>query len=554
MPVLNTVKVPSDPAQISSHHASFRVELPGPLPVSRSLSQGAGLPAVAAGVAAAVPAPPVARRRPVVWSGRAAPGDVRTRQLLQAVADRSTARRSAGDALATRVLPRVSPTAAPPRGGDTPGDTPEGTPAVVGPRPSRQRPAQLVVRPRDGGAATPGARRPGDATRSLATVPAPATAADDTADAPTGTTAGKALRGGPGAARRGGRSDSGVRHAYYPGHRMNLGLVLLPLRLFLGFGSLYAGMGKLTNPAFFDDGARGSVVGWLRSLEPWTVAAPLLDLAVSHPVAAGLTVAFLQIVIGVLTLLGLWQRLAAALGVLLCAVLLVTVSWRSAPAYELPDLAYLAAWSPLAIAGAPVLSLDARLAGEAWRRLGPRVSVWRLRQRVLRRGALLATVVVGLALLTGALLGGAVRSSQVATVPDPDEAPVNQQPGSPLPERPGTASPRDTRGPDDSRPTPPTDRRSPTAPASPRHTPRPDARTDTPASPPEHQVAPTPPPAAPPPPPQPRTPAGAPTAGGDPQDGRRGEVQTPSDSGNGSREPDREEDPSPRGALGGLLG
>ncbi len=31
-----------------------------------------------------------------------------------------------------------------------------------------------------------------------------------------------------------------VRHAYYPGRRMNLGVVLLPLRIFLGFISIYA--------------------------------------------------------------------------------------------------------------------------------------------------------------------------------------------------------------------------------------------------------------------------------------------------------------------------
>ncbi|MEE4590238.1 hypothetical protein V2K49_46090, partial [Streptomyces sp. DSM 41602] len=86
-----------------------------------------------------------------------------------------------------------------------------------------------------------------------------------------------------------------VRHAYYPGHRMNLGVVLLPMRVLLGFISIYAGMGKLCDPVYFDGGERGSMVKWLNSLQPWAVAEPLRDFALSHPVGAGLTVAFLQV-------------------------------------------------------------------------------------------------------------------------------------------------------------------------------------------------------------------------------------------------------------------
>ncbi|NEE59950.1 DoxX family membrane protein, partial [Streptomyces sp. SID8455] len=112
---------------------------------------------------------------------------------------------------------------------------------------------------------------------------------------------------------------------YYPGHRMNLGVVLLPMRVLLGFISIYAGMGKLCDPVYFDGGERGSMVKWLTSLHPWALAEPLRDFALSHPVGAGLSVAFLQVVVGVLTVLGLWQRVAASVGALLSAALLVTV-------------------------------------------------------------------------------------------------------------------------------------------------------------------------------------------------------------------------------------
>ncbi|WP_399552797.1 DoxX family membrane protein, partial [Streptomyces sp. WELS2] len=230
------------------------------------------------------------------------------------------------------------------------------------------------------------------------------------------------------------QGDDPSRHAYYPGRRMNLGVVLLPLRIFLGFISIYAGMGKLCDPVYFDGGERGSMVKWLNTLHPWDVAEPLRQFALQHPVGSGLVIAFLQVVVGVLTILGCWQRVAAVVGALLSAALIVTVSWKTVPAYDAPDIIYLAAWSPLIIAGAPVYSVDGRLAGGAWRRLGPRSDIWELRRYVLRRGALITAVTVGLTLLIGSLLGGAVRDSGRVVVPGPGEAPRNHLPGSPLPQ------------------------------------------------------------------------------------------------------------------------
>jgi uncharacterized membrane protein YphA (DoxX/SURF4 family) len=215
---------------------------------------------------------------------------------------------------------------------------------------------------------------------------------------------------------------------------MNLGVVLLPLRIFLGFISIYAGMGKLCDPVYFDGGERGSMVKWLNTLHPWEVAEPLRQFALQHPVGAGLVIAFLQVIVGVLTILGCWQRVGAVLGAGLSAALLVTVSWKSVPAYDTPDIIYLAAWSPLIIAGAPVYSIDGRLAGSAWRRLGPRSDIWELRRYVLRRGALITAIVMGLTLLIGSVLGGAVRDADRVIVPGPGEAPRNELPGSPLPQ------------------------------------------------------------------------------------------------------------------------
>ncbi|WP_432143613.1 DoxX family membrane protein [Streptomyces sp. bgisy084] len=414
-PGLSSVKVPCDPAQVIVNHASFRVQLAAP--VAGGAADTAHIPA------GRRPSAGARRRAPVVWSGRTAPGGTAgaTTQLLHAVRDAGIGLDGPGeDVGTTQVLPRVRLDDAPP------------AQTVIGQRGPAQNDTKLLrgVRPVGSAYADTYRDTPYRNTSYGSRGPLDDGYEDDRFEAPDGYD--------PGGRRR--NADS-VRHAYYPGRRMNLGVVLLPLRIFLGLISVYAGMGKLCDPVYFDGGERGSMVKWLLSLDPWALAVPLRDFAVSHPVGAGLTVAFLQVVVGVLTICGLWQRVAASIGTLLSAALLMTVTWRTVPAYDAPDIIYLAAWSPLIIAGAPVYSMDGRLAGEAWRRLGPRVEVADLRRRVLRRGALMTAMVAGLTLLIGSLLGGAVRSATVATVPRPGEPAINNLPGSPLP-RPGKRATR----------------------------------------------------------------------------------------------------------------
>ncbi|MFC0599919.1 DoxX family protein [Streptomyces palmae] len=404
-------KVPCDPAQVIVSHASFRVQLARPVRGRSRVD------------AARTGQPPGARRRraPVVWSGHTVPGGDPAAQLLQAVrqSGRTWAAGAEGEepAGATRVIPRVA-LQDPPTLVIKPRLSQDGTERLPVVRPGR--PAYGGARP--GTPGTPGAGLPGgpDPERD-----------GDPDDAPGGEPQPGHRRGRTAGAAN---ANAGVRHAYYPARRLNLGIVLLPMRIFLGLISVYAGLGKLADPVYFDGGERGSMVKWLRSLDPWPVAEPLRDFALNHPVGAGLSVAFIQVVVGVLTVMGLWQRVAAGFGAALSAALLVTVSWRTLPAYDAPDIIYLAAWSPLIIAGAPVYSMDARLTGEAWRRLGPRVELWQLRRRVLRRGGLTAAVVCGLTLLFGAMLGGAVRSSHPVHAPHHGDSPHNSLPGSPLPQ------------------------------------------------------------------------------------------------------------------------
>jgi uncharacterized membrane protein YphA (DoxX/SURF4 family) len=417
-PQLTMAKVPCDPAKIAVNPPSFRVQLGSPV-VSSALADTARLAGIGAGAGAAA-----RRRPPVVWSGRTRPGgDTAATRLLQAVRYSETVD-GPEDVGTTQVLPRVT--------------FDDGPPTVVGPRNPRRD-----SRPESGRPPRP---RESDATHR--TGPTPRVPRPHAAHAANQTRQPQPTRQTPRTPQVPGprRPSDQVRHAYYPGRRMNLGVVLLPLRIFLGFISVYAGMGKLSDPVYFDGGERGSMVTWLHSLHPWPIAEPLRDLALEHPVGAGLTVAFLQIVVGVLTVLGLWQRLAGCVGAVLSAALILTVSWRTVPVYDAPDIIYLAAWSPLIIAGAPVYSADARLAGEAWRRLGPRVEVWALRRRVLRRGTVMAMVVAGLTLLLGSMIGGAVRSSETVRAPEPREVPRNSLPGSPLPRKPETSPRGGVRG------------------------------------------------------------------------------------------------------------
>ncbi|WEO96701.1 DoxX family membrane protein [Streptomyces sp. FXJ1.172] len=438
-PALSMVKVPSDPAQVIVNHASFRVQLGASAKrtrsprIARHLSAAqdtAGMPAMGtAGRAGAA-----GRRRPVVWSGRSAPDDTGAHRLLQAVRG-SVRRADEPEAGATQVIPRVGTgyadayadldqTVETPVVGHqrTAPDAADGTRllphmrTVGGAYDEPPHPQADFARP-DGYDGYDGYDEYGDY---------PDYPDDEDSAAPDVT---------PRATRR--QGDDPARHAYYPGRRMNLGVVLLPLRIFLGFISIYAGMGKLCDPVYFDGGKRGSMVKWLNTLHPWDVAEPLRQFALHHPVGSGLVIAFLQVVVGVLTILGCWQRVAAVVGALLSAALIVTVSWKTVPAYDAPDIIYMAAWSPLIIAGAPVYSVDGRLAAGAWRRLGPRSDIWELRRYVLRRGALITTVTVGVTLLAGSLLGGAVRDSSRVVVPGPGEAPRNNLPGSPLAQEPG---------------------------------------------------------------------------------------------------------------------
>lgn len=145
---------------------------------------------------------------------------------------------------------------------------------------------------------------------------------------------------------------------------------LLPLRIFLGVTFVYAGLDKLTDSAFMKDAGAGSIGDMMRTVRDSSAVPALVDLALKNPAGFGYAIALGELAVGIGTLLGLLTRLAALGGALISLSLWLTVSWASDPYYYGNDLAYLMAWLPLVLAGAPLLSLDAVLRTRRRRRTG----------------------------------------------------------------------------------------------------------------------------------------------------------------------------------------
>ncbi|MER7827666.1 TQO small subunit DoxD [Streptomyces sp. NPDC096097] len=143
---------------------------------------------------------------------------------------------------------------------------------------------------------------------------------------------------------------------------------LLPLRLFLGVTFVYAGIDKLTDPAFLSASGDGSIGDLMRGVRDTSAIPAMVDMALHSPVGFAVALAIGEILVGLGALVGLLTRVAAVGGALIALSLWLTVSWAVTPYYYGNDLIYMIAWTPLILAGAPYLSLDSVIRSRLSRR------------------------------------------------------------------------------------------------------------------------------------------------------------------------------------------
>jgi thiosulfate dehydrogenase [quinone] large subunit len=191
-----------------------------------------------------------------------------------------------------------------------------------------------------------------------------------------------------------------------------VGWVLLPLRAFLAFVFLYAGISKVADRSFLDSGSPTGIHATLLAVRGASPIGSLLGPVQDHSFAFGLLMSIAEIAVGVGFALGLFTRIASVGAMVLSLSLFLTVSWGASPWYTGADLVYLFASTPLLIGGSGgVFSLDGWLASAARRQ--PGVGEDRTR-RVLLGGAAAVGVLV--------LLGIAAIARSGSDADDTDSA------------------------------------------------------------------------------------------------------------------------------------
>ena len=143
---------------------------------------------------------------------------------------------------------------------------------------------------------------------------------------------------------------------------------LVPLRAFLGVTFVFAGLQKLSNPAFFRASSPISIQSQLAGAVRLSPLHSLLHGLEPAATVIGWTIAYSELAIGLGTLLGLKARLAAVGGALLSLSLFLTVSFHASPYYTGADIVFFFAWLPLILSETGTwLSADAWLARGAAR-------------------------------------------------------------------------------------------------------------------------------------------------------------------------------------------
>lgn len=178
---------------------------------------------------------------------------------------------------------------------------------------------------------------------------------------------------------------------------------LLPLRLYVGVISLWAGLYKLVEHDFLDVDAPSGMASRLELAKDVSPIGGLLGLIDGIPTAVGIVIAITEITIGLALILGIWGRVFALAGALGQLSIWLTVGWGVDPGFESPNLPYVFALIPFIIAGAGPYNLPELLA----RRRGARAAD---ADGITGRRDVLGIGATGAALAAGAgVIGGVGR-------------------------------------------------------------------------------------------------------------------------------------------------
>ena len=140
--------------------------------------------------------------------------------------------------------------------------------------------------------------------------------------------------------------------------------MIWPLRLFMGFTFLYAGVQHLTDPSYFDPSKSG-YIGHL--VAQYAVGSPihdfLLGVVAPNAVSFGWMVAGGEVVIGFATLTGFFFRVAALAGLMLNFTFFLSATWNAFPFYFGSDIVFVMCWLTLLLIGPQLThSVDGLLA------------------------------------------------------------------------------------------------------------------------------------------------------------------------------------------------
>jgi thiosulfate dehydrogenase (quinone) large subunit len=209
----------------------------------------------------------------------------------------------------------------------------------------------------------------------------------------------------------------------------------LPLRLFLGVTFVYAGLQKISDPGFLQPGASTYIGTQLQSFAGHSPIGFLIQVfALPVPQLTGIGVIAVELTIGVLVLLGLATRWAAAAGALVSLVFFLTASWSVQPYFLGSDSIYAVAWITLFLAGDQgVLTVRPLIFGppQADQRGRPATTDLSRRRLLLQLGGASVALIWVLALLprTRPSIQGASSSATPAPTATPVASPTGTRIG-----------------------------------------------------------------------------------------------------------------------------